>query len=145
MRNLWFGKDGERTLGDGKAVYELSKGTGRHQVLLRLWDTSAGWVGSLTGGEVPHVGGVVLAVPRASLSGQGRSCDMWLIPVPGHLDHEVAAPLVRRLCVQLNEPISLTAGIHVERATNEDITLIRENCEAVGQDFLRRLKGDGHE
>ena len=130
-------------MGDDQTVYTLSKGMGRHQVLLRLWSTStsAGWVGSLTGGEVPHVGGMVLAVPRASLSGRGRSCDMWLIPVPGHLDHEVAAPLARRLCVQLDEPISLTAGIHVEGATNEDIDLIRKNCEAVWQDFLSRLQG----
>jgi hypothetical protein len=60
-----------KALGDDKIGYELSKGTGRHKVLLRLWDTSAGWVGSLTGGEAPHVGGVVLAVPRAS---------MWRMP-----------------------------------------------------------------
>ncbi len=133
-----------KTLEDDGVVYELSKGTGRHQVLLRLWNTSAGWVGSLTGGEAPHVGGVVLAVPRASLRGRGQSCDMWLIPVPGHLDHEAAASLTRRLCVQLGQPISLTAGIHVEEATDEDINLIRENCEAVLQDFLIRFKGEGH-
>jgi hypothetical protein len=131
-------------LGD-QAVYEIAKGTGRHQVTLRLWDTSAGWVGSLTGGEAPHVGGVVLAVPRASLSGRGRSCDMWQIPVPGHLDHEAAAFLARRLCVELDEPISLTAGIHVDGATCEDITLIRENCGAIWRDFLLLVKGEEHD
>jgi hypothetical protein len=118
-------------------MYEISKGEGKYQVLLRLWDTSNGLVGSLTGGEAPHVGGVVLAVPRPSLAGSGISCDQWLIPVPGHKDLEVAAPLAKQICSYMCVSVSLTAGIHIDRATTEDIVKIKANCLEVGREFLR--------
>ena len=49
-------------------------------------DTGNGICLCLTGGEAPHVGGVVLAAPRPSLTGQGNSCDLWTATVPGHKD-----------------------------------------------------------
>ncbi len=119
----------------------MRAGTGKHLVELRIWDTGNGRVGSLTGGEAPHVGGVVLAVPRPSLTGQGASCDIWLIPVPGHLDNDVAAPLAKELCKRLGVPVSLTSGIHVDDATPEDIALIKANCEAVSKELFARLNG----
>lgn len=118
-------------------MYEISRGEGKHHVLLRLWDTSNGWVGSLTGGEAPHVGGVVLTVPRSSLTGSGNSCDQWLIPVPGHKDLDVAAPLAKQICNHLCVSVSLTAGIHIENATTDDIAKIEANCLEVGREFLR--------
>jgi len=117
-------------------VYEVSAGEGKYQILLRLWDTTAGWIGSLTGGEQPHVGGVVLAVPRPSLTGSGQSCDIWAITAPGHLDNEVAAPLAKQLCAKFGVAVSLTSGIHIEQADAEDIAQIRENCaEALAKFF----------
>ena len=121
-------------------MLELCAGTGKHRVELKIWDTGNGWVGSLVGGEAPHVGGVVLAAPRPSLTGQGASCDLWLIPVPGHLDNDVAAPLAKELCSRLGVPVSLAAGIHIDRAGAEDIAQIRANCEAVGREFFVRLQ-----
>jgi hypothetical protein len=121
-------------------MYEIRAGSGKHQVLLRLWDSGGGWTGSLTGGEAPHVGGVVLAVPRPSLAGRGRSCDLWNIPVPGHLDNEVAVPLAKRLCVESGLPVSLTSGIHVDSATDGDIALLAVNCEEAGRSFFAMLE-----
>lgn len=121
-------------------MYEINAGEGKHQVCLRLWETMDGWIGSLTGGETPHVGGVVLAVPRDSLTGAGTSCDIWAIPVPGHLDNEVAVPLVKQICVNRGVAVSLTAGIHIDNATSADIALIRENCQAVVAKFFDFLE-----
>jgi hypothetical protein len=126
----------------GLALYEINAGVGKHQVWLRLWDTSAGWVGSLTGGEQPHVGGVVLAVPRPSLTGSGQSCDIWPITVPAHLDTEVALPLAKQLCIKLGVAVSLTCGIHIDHAGTEDIAQIRENCAEALMRFLAHLPRD---
>jgi hypothetical protein len=117
------------------AMVESSAGEGRHRVCLALWNTGNGWIGSVTGGDAPHVGGVVLAVPRPSLTGGGQSCDLWAIPVPGHLDHEVASSMARELCVRLGAAVSLTAGIHIEQASPEDIRQIRENCATALDQF----------
>jgi hypothetical protein len=120
-------------------MYEIREGSGRHGILLRLWETEHGWIGGLTGGELSHVGGVVLANPRPSLSGSGTSCDIWAIPLPGHLDCDVAVPLVRRFCARIGVPITLTVGIHVDNATKEDLVAIRSNCEKAGEAFFEQV------
>jgi len=121
-------------------LYEIYVGDGNYQVCLRLWETANGWIGSLTGGEESHVGGVVLAVPRPSLTGSGRSCDIWSIPVPGHLDNEVALPLAKQICVTKGVAVSLTSGIHIDNATATDIALIRKNCENAAAQFFDCLE-----
>lgn len=117
-------------------MLEIGKGSGKHAVLLQMWDTAHGWAGSLTGGELPHVGGVVLAAPRPSLTGQGQSCDLWISTVPGHKDVDVAVPLARLFCARLGVPVSLTAGLHIDDATAEDIALLSRHCEEAGAAFL---------
>jgi len=126
-------------------LYEVSAGEGKYQVWLRLWDTSRGWYGSLTGGEEPHVGGVILAVPRLSLTGSGQSCDIWPITVPGHLDNDAVIPVAKQLCIKLGTTVSLTSGIHIEQAGAEDIARIRENCAAALALFFNCLQDCGHE
>jgi hypothetical protein len=127
--------------GEGRALQELqvSAGKGRQSVLLRLTLTAGGIAAQLFGGELFHVGGVVLAVPRPSLTGQGASCDVWSIPAPGHLDHEAAAPLAKRLCEYTGMNVSLTAGIHLDGASSEDIKALTANCHAALEQLLLKL------
>jgi len=101
-----------------------------------MLNSGKGWCGLLTGGEEPHIGGLVMAVPRPSLTGEGMSCDVWINPVPGHKDTEVAVPLAKALCLHFNAVVTISAGIHVDAATVEDIRLISDNCRAAGEIFL---------
>ena len=121
-------------------MFEVNKGAPPHQIKFCVWDTSNGIVGCLTGGESPHVGGVVLAVPRASLTGTGNSCDCWIIPISGHKDAEVVAPIAEEFCKTLNVPVSLTAGVHMDSATSRDIKVFSENCADAGKEMLELLK-----
>lgn len=108
-------------------------GEGRCQVSLMLIDTGSGIQGLLTGGEKPHVGGTVLAVPRISLSGHGWSADLYSLPVPSHKDVEVAGPLAKELARITRCPVVLTAGIHSENITQEEIDIIAKNCSLLAQ------------
>lgn len=83
----------------------------------------------LHGGTLSHVGGQALAAPSPILHGERLSrCDLWVATVPGHKDSEVAAEVARRLCIAREEPVSVTAGIHVDAATSAQIEVLRENC-----------------
>ena len=121
---------------DAVEFVECRSGAGAHQVSLRMWDTSRGWVGALTGGESPHVGGVVLAVPRPKSSGEGLTCDLYCIPVQGHKDVEGGTASAKRLAIGLNVPVSLTCGIHMDNADSKDIQRILEHCDTVVGEFL---------
>ena len=119
----------------------VTTGTGKHKLELSGFDTGEGVVAYLIGGELPHVGGVVLATPRLSISGSGdTSCDIYSIPVTGHLDNELGAHVAKELCRNLQVPISITSGIHVDNATENDLRLILENGHTIVQHFLKLLQ-----
>ncbi len=98
---------------------------------------------SLLGGEKPHVGGIVLAAPRAQVREGGRFEDVWDIPVPGHLDTIAALPVARALCRYSMLPVSVTSGIHVDEASPADIERLLENCERALARLLEFLEKAG--
>lgn len=106
----------------------FSSGSGRTAVCLRLLRVGKDCQVILTGGEQPHIGTVVLAVPRPSLRGGERSCDCWVTPVSAHKDHLVAQSAAEKLCPALNGVVSVSAGIHSDRASEEELQTICRNC-----------------
>lgn len=122
-------------------------GTGRVHLLLQLYDTGNGLQGLLTGGETPHIGGVVLAVPRKSLTGDGWSADLYITPVPNHKDVDFASPLANSLARLSHSPVVITAGIHSDLITSEELDQLRSNfnsmmeqvCQEIEQYFSSKL------
>ena len=49
------------------------------------------------GGEVPHIGSVVLAIPRDSLTGKGRSTTCSVLNCIGHKDELLAKQFAEQL------------------------------------------------
>ena len=103
-------------------VWQGQEGEGRCLITLTLTDTGHGLHGLLTGGEKPHVGGVVLALPRPSLRGEGGSSDIYITPVPGHKDVDVARTVAERLARELQVPVAITAGIHSDNLCPEELS-----------------------
>lgn len=99
----------------------------------------------LTGGELPHVGGVAVASPRPKTSGAGLTCDLWVVSLPGHKDAELAQPLAKRLCVASGQPVSLTAGLHIDRAGEADIQTLCSNCRQAVERYLAAGEGPGRQ
>jgi len=124
-------------------VWQGQEGEGRYQITLTLTDTGHGIHGLLTGGEKPHVGGVVLAIPRPSLSGEGWSADVYITPVPGHKDVDVARTVAEMLARELRLPVSITAGIHSDHLCLEDLSQLICHCKALTVSALAHLKKRG--
>ncbi|MCI0497619.1 MAG: hypothetical protein L0Z54_04940 [Thermoplasmata archaeon] len=74
----------------------------------------------LGGGDSPHIGGVVLKVPGE----EARTL------VHGtHRDLEVLAPLAEGASEVLGTTVVAVGGIHIDRATTEEIRSVVENCQ----------------
>ncbi|MBC7106338.1 MAG: hypothetical protein H5T97_10385, partial [Firmicutes bacterium] len=117
-------------------------GEGRWRVEARALCTGDGIVVLLAGGERPHVGAVVLSLPRPSRAVPGRpSCTSTVLPLLGHKDDEVARPLAEGLAVACGQPVVVVAGVHVDRASEEDIARLVENCRAAGEALIHQLAG----
>lgn len=124
-------------------VWQGQAGEGRYQITLTLTDTGHGIHGLLTGGEKPHVGGVVLAIPRPSLSGEGWSADVYITPVPGHKDVDVARTVAEMLARELRLPVSITAGIHSDHLCLEELNQLICHCKTLTLSALAHLKKRG--
>lgn len=120
--------------------WSFQSGTGRLYLNLELWDTGNGFQGLLTGGEKPHIGGVVLALPRPSLSGEGWSADLYLTPVPSHKDVDLASPLAGAIARLSHFPVVMTAGIHSDSLTPEELDQMKKNFTTLMEQALQELE-----
>ncbi|MGN1140120.1 MAG: hypothetical protein ACI4TF_02865 [Oliverpabstia sp.] len=74
------------------------------------------------GGEKPHIGCVVLAIPRPSLTGDGSvSVTSSVLNVTGHKDEELCRHLAEMLARKKNAVTVCTGGFHVDHIQKEQI------------------------
>ncbi len=91
----------------------------------------------LGGGEKSHIGCVVLCQPRPSLKQDGTmSVTASVLNVVGHKDDGLAQPLARELCLASGQTVVVTAGVHIDGATTEDI----ESFLALLAEITRQIK-----
>ena len=90
--------------------------------------TGDGIIIQLFGGEKPHVGAVVIGLPRPSLADPAQiSCNSVVVPLLGHKDDEVAKPVAERIARLTGEPTVVIAGLHIEHAMASEINLLKKN------------------
>lgn len=120
-------------------MFELTQGEGRYQVRLRALETGGrGLVIFITGGDRPHLGGTALAALPPQGYNELSHCDTWDITLPGHKDKELARKLARKICLAVEEPVSVNVGIHTDQASGEDILLLCRQAEELAERFIRR-------
>lgn len=74
------------------------------------------------GGERPHVGCTVLAVPRPSLAGDGSvSTTASVLNVTGHKDEMICRYLAEQISKRKNAVVSCTGGFHMDGITGKQI------------------------
>jgi len=119
----------------------FSAGTGRFLIRLLATVTGNGLIVQLLGGEKPHVGAVVLSVPRTSLAMPGvLSSNSFVLPLVGHKDDEIAKPVAEEIAVNYGQPVVVVAGIHVADASSEDIEQLTVNCWKTVRFLLENIK-----
>lgn len=76
----------------------------------------------LQGGDRPHIGCTVLAIPRPSLTGNGEmSCTASVLNVTGHKDEYVCRLLAENLCTKTGATVVCTGGFHMDGITKEQM------------------------
>ena len=81
----------------------------------------------LYGGDKPHVGCTVLAVPRPSLTGDGSvSCTSSVLNVVGHKDEYICRYVAEALCKRHGVTVVCTGGFHQDGISPEQIREIQD-------------------
>ena len=104
-------------------------------IRLDLYPAGEDIVAVLTGGEKPHVGCAVIAVPRLSLSGNGKvRSTSSVINLTGHKDESLCRQIAEALSIRFNATVACTGGVHMDNISAEQITAIQSAVQGlIGQ------------
>lgn len=95
----------------------------------------------LEGGTKPHVGCVVQAVPRLSLTGDGsRSATASVLNLTGHKDEYLCRQLAEKISSNLGTVVVCTGGFHIDNMTKEQIKEVLQAVNEIGGEILESLK-----
>ncbi len=94
----------------------------------------------VSGGTKPHIGCVVQAVPRMSLSGDGtRSATASVLNLTGHKDEFLCRKLAEIVCSRLGVTVVCTGGFHLDGMTAGQIRELLAVTEDVGEKLAEQL------
>ena len=113
-------------IGDGENELLLSFG----KLALTLQRVGADCLLIITGGGA-HLGCVVMAEPRRSLTGIGRSSSSSVLNASGHKDELLCRPLAERLAAQKNARVVCTGGVHIDKISPAQLRELDEAWERI--------------
>ena len=116
---------------------ELLLSSGDPPYSINLWAKTAGpdIVCTVTGGTHPHIGAVAFAEPAETVhpvTGEPVKRDGICVSVltgEGHKDAVIAEMFAKGLCEKYGVNVCAAAGVHVDGAGREEITLLINNAE----------------
>lgn len=90
----------------------------------------------VVGGTLPHIGAVSLAVYEASRD----SATVSTVCVHTHRDDAVAAYFAKSVSREIKCTVTVSAGLHVDDATDTDIRLLWDNACVCCSHLIKALK-----
>ena len=83
----------------------------------------------IRGGDKPHIGSTILAIPRKSLADAEKiSCTSSVINVLGHKDEFICRLVAENFCKKYNAVTVCTGGFHVDNLSAEKIQEVIDAC-----------------
>lgn len=100
----------------------VSAGRGTRRLVAVACRAGDDVVVTLTGGERPHVGCLVLAQPHAAGHGPSRvRVTSTVVAIPPHREEALARPLAERLALELGATVVVSAGVHEDGLSAEGV------------------------
>jgi hypothetical protein len=119
----------------------LKTGEGKFEVCLNAVFMGRDVAVTISGGETPHIGAVAVAIPRKSLRGDGSdSASVSVICIPGHKEDELVQTTAKKLSIVWGCHVTVTAGLHIDRATPSDIEILNLNVETLISELIEKMQ-----
>lgn len=84
---------------------------------------------TLSGGDKPHIGSVILAIPRKSLDSEKISCTSSVMNVVGHKDEKICRNVAENICRRYNAVTVCVGGFHCDNLDAAQIQEVVDACE----------------
>lgn len=93
------------------------------------------------GGDLPHVGCVVLAVPNRRRGKPGCSPTTSVVTIPPHKEEPIARPVAEAVCGRLARVTVVTAGVHEDGIDRAGIEVYLRLAEKLADAVVAHLGG----
>lgn len=121
-------------------VTEISRSSGVYRVTLRAVPMGRDWTVVITGGDIPHLGAVALAVARPSLKDPSRgSATVSVLALCGHKEDELARSAAEAIASALKVNATVTCGIHTDDLSVDDIGVFVRLVQETVSEFVNRF------
>jgi hypothetical protein len=95
---------------------------------------------SIWGGTRPHIGAVGIAVPRHSLKDRRKwSATSSTFTFLGHKEDTLVKEISEKLATQLRKNVVVTAGLHWNSISPQEIKIIEDLTKALSDRILKKL------
>jgi len=122
-------------------VFKSTYGKGEHQIITFGVLTTNGLVVCVFGGQKPHIGAVAIGIPRPSLkNNRFISATTSVFTLVGHKDDEIAKPVALNFAKSLKLVTAAIVGLHIEKATQEDIAKLVANSSKASNQLLHKIQ-----
>ncbi|TFH09364.1 MAG: hypothetical protein E4H14_04585 [Candidatus Thorarchaeota archaeon] len=114
----------------------LERTAGNHTIYLEVKEIGKDLLISIHGGDEHHIGGVAIAYITPSHYRDASTVSLSSLTFPGHKDYVVANSTAEKVCKALERATVVTAGIHYDNATKNDIDGILKAVEELVDELL---------
>lgn len=94
---------------------------------------------TIQGGEKPHIGSVVLAIPRPSLKGDKVSCTSSVLNVVGHKDEAICRELAESIAKEKNAVVVCTGGFHIDDISETQLSEVMNRSKEILQELVSKI------
>jgi hypothetical protein len=120
-------------------LVEISKGRFRIHGLVQ--EVGQDLLISIWGGTRPHIGAVGMAIPRPSLKNQKKwSATSSNFTFIGHKEDTLVKTISETLAARLRRNVVVTAGIHWDGITSNEIKTIQNLTQKLSDRIVKRLQ-----
>lgn len=95
----------------------------------------------IQGGEKPHIGSTVMAIPRPSLTGDKTiSATSSVINVTGHKDEELCRFLAETVAKKTMGTVVCTGGFHMDNITSRQIKEVMDAVKEIALEIVHDMR-----
>ena len=121
-----------------RTLVEISRG--RFKICSFVQEVGQDFLVSVWGGTRPHIGAVGIAVPRHSLKDPKKwSATSSTFTFLGHKEDTLVKEISERLATRLRKNVVVTAGLHWNSITPQEIKIIENLTEGLSDRILKKL------
>lgn len=113
---------------------------GEYEIQCVVVEMGQDYTVSVFGGSRPHVGSVVMSIPRPSLTGTGGSCTSSVLNGIGHKDEVIARLFAETVAMRKNAIVVCSCGIHIDDADTEQLHEITRCSERLLKHMMAELE-----